>query len=166
VIEGASKIRVRLAAKEDALDVWVVRAASWREAYRGILPDAYLAAIKKAWSRGYPDGTWVLEQGGIVVGYCITSCDDLERIAANIELKELYVFPDHWRMGLGTALLEGVLSELKEHGARVASLEVLEPNTRARAFYEHRGFKRVLGAERAVQAGGAAVVALLYRRTL
>jgi GNAT superfamily N-acetyltransferase len=68
------------------------------------------------------------------------------------ELHALYVLPEYWDCGIGGHLLEAA--------SGVAQLWVLEGNTRARRFYESRGWKpdgtwRQLGR----------VTELCYRRT-
>lgn len=49
---------------------------------------------------------------------------------------QLYVHPDHWRQGLGQALLEIARQHSPEH----VWLYTLQVNVNARAFYEKNGF--------------------------
>jgi putative acetyltransferase len=53
-------------------------------------------------------------------------------------IDHLYVVPEHNKRGVGTALLDAV----KAHQSRI-DLWTLENNTRARRFYEARGFSAV-----------------------
>jgi putative acetyltransferase len=53
-------------------------------------------------------------------------------------LDGLYVLPSHWGTGVAGALHDRALAA---HGAGTCSLWVLEDNTRARRFYERRGWR-------------------------
>jgi GNAT superfamily N-acetyltransferase len=56
-------------------------------------------------------------------------------------LDGLYVVPDHWARGLGVALHDRVLDQLRERGSAHCHLWVLEHNHRARRFYERQGWE-------------------------
>lgn len=163
---AADDFRVRLAHEDDAFDILVVRAASWRAAYTEILPARHLAKLTARWDRTFSAGTWVLERDRLIVAYCITNCDDLDRVLPTVEVSELYVFPDFWRTGAGSALLDGVLRELALRGAREATLEVLSANTRGLAFYQAKGFHHVPHGDRTVDVDGRKLAALHFRRKL
>jgi len=64
-------------------------------------------------------------------------------------LHRLYVRPSAWGDGVGAALHDDALALLRDEGSDTASLWVLADNTRARGFYERRGW-RLSGAERPV----------------
>ena len=53
----------------------------------------------------------------------------------------LFVLPSHWGKGVAPLLLEAGVSLIKATGSKEAKLWTLEKNTRARAFYEKRGWK-------------------------
>lgn len=57
------------------------------------------------------------------------------------ELYSLYVDPDLWGQGHGTALHDAALEELIRGGFDSAALWVLEGNPRARRFYRARGWE-------------------------
>jgi ribosomal protein S18 acetylase RimI-like enzyme len=57
------------------------------------------------------------------------------------ELKSIYIEPDYWGQGMGTALLEQGLETLPERIERLR-LEVLAGNDVGRRFYEVRGFEK------------------------
>jgi len=59
------------------------------------------------------------------------------------EIADLAVAPEARRLGVGRALLERVLGELVEAGARTVFLEVRESNQAARALYEASGFDSI-----------------------
>lgn len=55
-------------------------------------------------------------------------------------LARLYVAPVHWGEGLGASLHDRALAEMRRLGFAGAKLWVLRANTRARRFYERRGW--------------------------
>lgn len=73
--------------------------------------------------------TWVVETGGVITGY----------VAFNPDwISHLFVHPDHQGQGLGGVLLAKVLAD-----GRPRQLWTFQANSRARAFYEARGFTLV-----------------------
>jgi GNAT superfamily N-acetyltransferase len=78
------------------------------------------------------------------------------------ELYALNVHPDHWRGGIGTALLQYVHAGLEDLGFRNAILWMHPGNERARRFYEARGW-RDDGAERDIEIFGITVPITRYR---
>lgn len=74
-------------------------------------------------------------------------------------LKAIYVDPDHWGRGVGTALLErGV--DLLPADVGALRLEVLAGNHAARRFYEARGFERTGTSETDI--GGESYESVVY----
>ena len=61
--------------------------------------------------------------------------------AATGQLYALYVHPDAWGGGCGSALHEAVVRHLAAVGFGSAVLWVLDGNRRARRFYERRGWR-------------------------
>lgn len=57
-------------------------------------------------------------------------------------LFRIYVSPNYWGDGIGTALLEHVETELKDCGVSIYELAVLAENDIGISFYESRGFER------------------------
>ena len=55
-------------------------------------------------------------------------------------LNALYVLPEQWRGGVGSALHDLALERLRARGATVAKLWTLEGNADGRRFYERRGW--------------------------
>lgn len=52
----------------------------------------------------------------------------------------LYVFPEYWGTGAGTALLERLTRDAREDGAERLSVETLVENEVGVGFYQSRGF--------------------------
>jgi GNAT superfamily N-acetyltransferase len=74
---------------------------------------------------------YVAEVGGTAVGTVTVDAEFL---------RQLYVVPEHWGTGVGSALLERGLERMRERGATRAKLWTLEDNARGRRFYEARGW--------------------------
>jgi len=55
-------------------------------------------------------------------------------------LRTLFVVPEHWRTGVGSALHDRGLERLKDGGCSEARLWTLTENLQAQLFYEHRGW--------------------------
>jgi putative acetyltransferase len=55
-------------------------------------------------------------------------------------LQTLYVMPEFWSRGIGSALHDLALDRLREAGVPEAHLWTLTGNHRARTFYENRGW--------------------------
>ena len=139
---------------------------SWREAYRGLLPQEYLDSI--------PLGKWVpyLEQAGResllllkgekIVGTASCCASRTPELAGWGEIVSLYLLPEYWGNGWGKALLSAAVKQLESMGYRDLFLWVLEGNQRARAFYEHMGF-RPSGACTEDEIGGMPVREIQYR---
>lgn len=119
---------------------------AWQQGYRGIVPAEFLA--RQSLQRGVErwrarwDGTVVIEDGaGVVVG--ISSCgaprdDDVE--ASVGELYMLNVASSAWGTGVARPLFDAAVARLREAGYASVYLWVLEPNARARRFYEKAGW--------------------------
>ena len=144
----------------DAVGVAKIQVGSWHEAYKGLMPDEYLAAFTvdkrtPVWRELLVDGTTLVEHvDDDIVGFCSIGPardDDLDNSVVG-EIFALYVDPSQWRGGIGTRLCAAGLEWLAEHGYKSASLWVLERNTVGRRFYEKYGFKPD-GAEEPYHAG-------------
>jgi ribosomal protein S18 acetylase RimI-like enzyme len=80
--------------------------------------------------------------------------------AMTAEIGALYVDPAHWGEGVGTALLEATLAELRRQDYRAAILWVLPENHRAIAFYERFGFQVEADVEKVEPRSGQRVIRL------
>ena len=132
----------------DAEDLARVHVAAWRETYRGLLPDAYLATMSepahaRRFARGLrtpgPDDVTlaVADRHGIV-GYAAGG-PSRTRIAGEAEIATLYLLRRAQGQGLGARLMADMARAMAARGARSLTISVLRDNIPARGFYEHLG---------------------------
>lgn len=165
---------IRLATVEDVTAIAGVHVRTWQAAYRGHMPDAYLAALDPAkraamWTENLAEPKrllFVALEAETIVGFCsFRPSRDAEAAAGVGEISAIYVEPGRWRGGHGSALAQAALLAARERGYSAITLWVLEANAPARAFYEARGF--VLdGATKTSQLSGATLAEVRYRRPL
>lgn len=120
--------------------------ASWRATYAGILPDSVVdgrsisddaGLVEYAIAAGVGGaGVLVAEVGDDLVGTAIVGPADEE---GAMLLHMLYVAPDRPGTGIGTALWEATVEEVRAGGASLLLAEVLVGNERARRFFTGRG---------------------------
>jgi len=150
----AGSVRVREASPDDTDAIVAVNAAGWRAAYRGIVAPERLADLPiPRWRHEVHVGllrpvgdafTRVAEIGGKFVGYCYVAAPSREADLAGTvaELAAIYVDPDHWRQGAGSALMHAALERLGELPYEEVVLWTFKENTPAIAFYERHGWGR------------------------
>jgi tRNA dimethylallyltransferase len=138
---------LRRARPEDAEGAFQVQRAASLAALGHIYPpDRYAfpdAAVRERWEEAVTDASGdvlVAERGNRIVGVAA---------AKQGWLDGLYVLPDEWGNGVAGLLHDAALERLAAAGASSARLWVLEDNTRARRFYERRGWRQD-GSERIV----------------
>jgi molybdopterin-guanine dinucleotide biosynthesis protein A/GNAT superfamily N-acetyltransferase len=90
---------------------------------------------------GYYAALWIAERDGEVVGS--VALRDLGDGA--LELKRMYLRPEHRGRGLGKRLLTTALDEARERGATMVRLDTSERMETAQTLYEAYGFRRVPG---------------------
>ena len=135
---------IRRARVADAAPIAQVHVQSWRESYRGLVPDGYLeqlsvAAHERQWRRSFAAGTWafVAEWEQRVVGFASGGLSRARRDISG-ELHLLYVLRASQRHGIGRALFDACHYELARCGHRGMLVWVLADNS-ARRFYERLG---------------------------
>lgn len=135
-------MEIRYALDSERMEISKVHAASWRFAYKGIIPQDYLDKIQDGrWAdRMDVTRTLVCVEDGRIVGTSTISKSRLERLPDCGEVISIYLLPDRIGKGYGKALMTAALSELKARGFDEVFLWVLEENERARRFYERFGF--------------------------
>lgn len=140
---------IRRAGQADARAVAEVHVASWRETYRGIVPDAFLDTLSVAereqmWARGLavpdrPSFVFVAaDAAGRVVGFAGGGPRRDGDPAYAGELYTVYVLREAHGQGAGRRLVAAVARELAARGMRSMLVWVFEQNP-ARRFYETLG---------------------------
>jgi ribosomal protein S18 acetylase RimI-like enzyme len=136
------------AGPSDAEDLASVHVASWRETYRGLLSDAYLARMSDAaharrFARSLlhpaPDEMILAaaDRRGLV-GYAAAG-PSRTRQAGEAEIATLYVLRAAQGQGVGGQLIRACARTLQAEGYGSLMISVLRDNLHARGFYEHLG---------------------------
>lgn len=140
----------RAARRSDAPAIAALHTASWRAAYRGLLPDAFLDTEVEAehvdlWHQRFKASdaapvtvTVVAEHDGSIVGFAHSIVDEDPKHGTLLD--NLHVHPDAKRLGIGRYLMAETAARLAAAGSQCGLyLWVLEQNARARSFYEALG---------------------------
>lgn len=149
---------IRLAQQADCGRLAELHVASWKDAYEGILPKAYLDSLSverrcQNWETllGSGESKVLLHFDGChLVGFgalCPSRDDDGE---GSGEVSAIYYEKSAWGTGLAAELMEMLQNELKNDGFSRVTLWVLRENARAQAFYRKFGFAAD-GAERKLE---------------
>lgn len=158
---------VRPATTSDVADVRRVARESWHATYDDLLGTDAVESVVNEWYDLYrlrqsverEDGLFLVAErevggeddgdgeGGTeteaeLLGFGQSLLADGENDGA-AELPRLYVHPDHWGEGVGTALAERIESWAADRGAERLRLIVLADNEVGNAFYESRGYRTV-----------------------
>jgi ribosomal protein S18 acetylase RimI-like enzyme len=144
-------VNVRKAQLEDVGAIAGVHVAVWQEAYQGKLPQSLLESMtreqrEQGWHYTTQDPQqmcFVAEKDHKIIGFASAGLcrDEDKRNSHYAELMTLYVLAEFWGQGVGYALWQAALAELKLRAYRKVSLWVLKGNNRAIKFYKHVGFK-------------------------
>ena len=130
---------IRQATTSDIDDVARVHVAAWDAAKEGhdLTTRRTFEDREDLWARFLAEGRgtlWLAEAEGGVAGFCaIGPSRDDDRVGES-EIYTLYVDPDLWGRGIGSALMAQAPT------GEVVSLWVSEANHRARSFYARHGF--------------------------
>ena len=147
-------VSLRPARPADAAAIARVHVETWRAAYAGIVPDAYLVSMTESkqalqWNNTIrravaPETVLAAEStdlpGGRIVGF--GSCGRARGQPGSGEIFTLYVAPDWQGQGIGHRLLEALFARLHGGGLNQAVVWVLSGNP-ARFFYEALGGRRI-----------------------
>jgi ribosomal protein S18 acetylase RimI-like enzyme len=164
-------VRIRRAKLDDAAAIAEVHVRTWQAAYEHVFGAERLTGVTveqrlPMWRQILRDAeqtALVAEEGDGIIGWCTVgpSRDD----DADGELWGIYVLPDAWGSGAGTALMTAGIEALRASGRREVILWVLEDNPRARRFYEREGWA-LDGARKDDEFLGVRVTEVRYRRSL
>ncbi|MDQ2050700.1 GNAT family N-acetyltransferase [Natronolimnohabitans sp. A-GB9] len=156
---------VRRATPDVAPAVRDVARESWHAAYDDVLGRRTVAATIERWydvtklrdsiveARNRNDAVFLVaadEDDGEIVGFAQAGPHREHSTVAS--LYRLYVHPDRWGEGIGTALLERLEDDLSTEYDRLW-LAVLADNDVGVSFYESTGFERVGTQESDLKAG-------------
>ncbi len=108
--------------------------------------------------------TFVVEDGGEVVGFASVGASRDEDAEQEAELYAIYLHPSRWGTGIGRALLQRAEESMRSSGFRRALLWVLEGNERAERFYRAAGWEQ--DGRKVEEFQGATVTELSYRKDL
>lgn len=129
---------------DDRRAVSKVYEESWKFAYRGIVPQAYLDSISEGQWASHIDQTGrknlVMIQNGVIIGTSGFGRSRMAEMDGFGEIISLYILPEYIGKGYGRCLLQAAVGELKKMGFDKIYLWVLEKNQNARFFYEKCGF--------------------------
>jgi GNAT superfamily N-acetyltransferase len=133
------------AGPRDAMALGQLHVKTWREAYPGLLPQAYLNGLSATLhARRFHYQLMRAAEGEIV----LVAEDDQglagysQGVMLNRRLAEvhtLYLLRRAQGVGMGRALLAAQARALAAHGAERLMLWVLRDNVKARGFYAHLG---------------------------
>ena len=165
---------IRLALPADVPQIAALNVRGWRAAYRGQICDSFLDALDSSrqaagWSRVVVDPSitvLVAVDSASLIGFCsFLACRDQDATPGTCELATLYVDPDRFRTGYGTALVRATIDMARERAFQELSLWVLASNAVARAFYESLAFVSD-GQVKVDSRLGISVQEVRYRRNL
>lgn len=161
-------MEIRPLRKTDSrLEVSRIYEESWKFAYQGVVPQAYLDGIPAGlWAANLDqEERWslVLEESGRLIGTSSVGPSRWRDYPDFGEVVSLYLLPEHMGRGYGGPLLEAAVEAPAGRGFRDVLLWVLEDNRRARRFYEKHEF-RPAGDVMEQEIGGKRLREILYLR--
>ncbi|MEM8838539.1 MAG: GNAT family N-acetyltransferase [Pseudomonadota bacterium] len=145
-----ASIDIHRADISEAPEIAEVHLASWRAAYRGIIPHKALEQMiarrgEKWWRRAISRGTHVLvvDFNGTIAGYATVGINRARTLPYEGEIYEIYLLPEFQGVGLGKQLFKKAQKALADYSLKSSVLWVLAENEQARRFYEGLGGREV-----------------------
>ena len=164
---------VTSATLDDARAIAQVHVSSWQQAYRDILPKAFLDALsvderaamwRECIAQGCPELV-VARSAGQVCGFAAFGPSRDEGAPDhNAEIMALYLAPDVWSTGVGRRLWCTVLERVVAQGFAVVTLWVMCRNARAIRFCEAAGFEAQPSSRKQFTLGGLVFDEVRYQR--
>ncbi len=163
-------IQIRQATPADAAEIASIHIHSWREAYRGLLPETFLASLPlhfrarlRLWNTVTQSSSITLvaehpEYG--IVGFINGEKGRDEAYQDQAEICAVYLLEAFHRQKIGYRLLKAIFEELSQRGFGTCYLWVLKGNPTI-AFYERCG-ARYTGDLKDDAIGGMRVQELRY----
>lgn len=151
---------IRPATTDDIPTIAALHVAGWKGAYGGIVDQNYLdqLTVEKRiadWTEWMASGeseVFLAEVEGTPAGFTVIGRTKTPppgsspiRPSHSGEIYALYLHPDFWRAGIGTALIKHGMRMLKEKKHSAVCLWVLNDNIRAKSFYEKMGGQKLGG---------------------
>lgn len=150
---------------DSVTDISRIYALSWKTAYQGLIPQAYLDKIEESrWEHlliRESDRLLLATDAEKIIGAATYCPARDETFTGWGEVVSLYLLPGYFRKGVGTKLFSACLAELHQLGYQKIYLWVLRDNAAARSFYEKNGF-HFNGDVLADEIGGKAVAEIRY----
>lgn len=142
--------KIRSADPSEVNILAALHVVSWKAAYKGMLPDAYLNSLTvnrraEKWEKHFRDSQIIIrisEDQGQICGFCFggpSRDDDVDSTSVG-EIHAIYLSPDYWGRGVGYPLCKSVMNELFLKKYAEATLWVIRENLRAQSFYKKLGF--------------------------
>ena len=144
-----SPLSLVAALREDARSLALLQAQSWRNTYRGVLPDEFLDRRVESdrlefwtgrFARGMPDRSLVLKavSDGTLLGFVCVLLDEEPRWGARLD--NLHVSPESKGTGVGYALFQAARAWIaRTSPGTPMHLWCVERNPVARRFYDRQG---------------------------
>ena len=168
-VDPNARFGIREAKLDDADGIARAHAASWRDSYRGILPDTLLDRIdvgqRIATRRRILRDRSILQlvafdrTHGDIVGFCDAGASRRDPSFGG-EVYAIYLVPHAKRYGLGREMFDHVRDWLAAREERSLIVWVLEDNHHARRFYEALGGRATTRLASSV--GGFPVTEIAY----
>lgn len=143
--------QIRRAKPQDAMSMALVNVYTWRTTYSGLMPDELIqrrilnivpAAKRMRQQLEKEDHHFVALVEDGVVGFCMISPSRNEKYPKAGEISALYVLQGVQGLGIGKALFEAAVQELKRQGYTTMTINCLRGNPTL-GFYQHMGGKIV-----------------------
>jgi GNAT superfamily N-acetyltransferase len=147
---GATEMAVRRAKPDDAAAVVAIAIRSLRESHREVVPVTFfenldVEALTQRWERAIArediDVLVLLDESVGVAGFCcLAASRDSDAHRTTGEITAMHVEPSRWRAGFGSALIAGARDFAERRKFGHVTVWAAEFNSRARRFYEAKGF--------------------------
>jgi GNAT superfamily N-acetyltransferase len=163
-------IQIRKAELDDAAGIATVHVASWKETYRGIVPDEFLDNLSiqrrtEQWTNSLSNPSnlyhlaFVAEMKGQIVGFSNYGFPQEKDAEFDGELYAIYLLKSAQGQRIGRMLFAETLRGLLELGSSSMLVWVLKDNP-TRGFYEHLG--GVYLREKQIEIGGKELMEIAY----
>ncbi|RYD34441.1 MAG: GNAT family N-acetyltransferase [Verrucomicrobiaceae bacterium] len=160
---------IREATANDAAAIAAIHVKTWRAAYAGIMPAAFLEGLSEEtylafWEKELAANVSVNRvalEGRQIVGWASGGPNRDADCAEHSEIYAIYVSPDTWSRGIGRLLMRRMENDLS--AMRWPLLWVLEQNLRALRFYHKQGYQAD-GTARSLPIGGVELKEIRLRK--